>query len=378
MKCFVISPIDEDRSSIREHAGEFFTNIIAPVLAQFDIEPIRSDQMKEPGRISDQMYRAIFEYDLCIAVLTYANPNVYYELAVAQSASRPVVVLVEKGNNLPFDVSDYRVLQYDLSITSYKNKLHINTLAGFLDQLKKNNWKGEDVFQRYRTKNSLRAMSPARQLQTQAELTKAKEILNEFDRKAVSDRMHEENIYFMIKSLESIRIAVQTLGKSTIEDQQLAHLIEAATQKIRYITRLASELRNSPGKWQNSIFDLRIFGNSQPTFRFEERVNSENGEFDQAMEMVKRRIKAQYKKALNVDQVRARDIWDTIGPQDVKNAERDIDTLLPDVPLDVDTLASDFAVFYVFGMLDQAKQDIVELIKVARARVSSLSAELDK
>jgi hypothetical protein len=220
------------------------------------------------------------------------------------------------------------------------------------------------------------APSSARQQRMQAEVTKAKEILNEFDRKAVSDEMHEENIYFMIKSLESVRIAVQTLGKSTVEDQQLSDLIETATRKIIYINKLASELRTAPGKWQNSIFDLRIFGNSQPTVRFDERISSGNGKFDQAMEMVQRRIKAQCKKALNVDQVRARDIWDNIGPHE--KAERDIDNLLPDVPVDVDTLASDFAVFYVFGMLDQVKQDIVELMKFARARVSILSAELDK
>ena len=80
--------------------------------------------------------RAIFEYDLCIAVLTYANPNVYYELAVAQSASRPVLVMIEKGNTLPFDVKDMRTLNYDLTITSYKNKTHVTGLKKFLERLR--------------------------------------------------------------------------------------------------------------------------------------------------------------------------------------------------------------------------------------------------
>ena len=69
MKCFVISPIGDEGSPIRTHADEVFTFIIEPALQQFDIEPVRSDQMTEPGKISDQMYRAIFEFDLCIAVL---------------------------------------------------------------------------------------------------------------------------------------------------------------------------------------------------------------------------------------------------------------------------------------------------------------------
>lgn len=150
MKCFVISPIGDAGSPTRAHADEVFNYIIEPALQVFGIEPIRSDQMAEPGRISDQMYRAIFDYDLCIAVLTFSNPNVYYELAVAQSASRPVILLIEKSNTLPFDVKDTRVVEYDLSITSYQNHTHLNRLTKFLEQLKNQNWKGEDVFQHYR------------------------------------------------------------------------------------------------------------------------------------------------------------------------------------------------------------------------------------
>jgi hypothetical protein len=96
MKCFVISPIGEPRSSVRAHADEVFKWLIEPALAEFGIEAIRSDHMKEPGRISTQMYKAIFEYELCVAILTYSSPNVYYELAVAQSASKPVIVLIEQ------------------------------------------------------------------------------------------------------------------------------------------------------------------------------------------------------------------------------------------------------------------------------------------
>jgi hypothetical protein len=151
MKCFVISPIGEDGSDIRTHADEVFDNIIQPALESFKIEPMRSDQMKEPGKISDQMYRAIFEFDLCIAVLTFGNPNVYYELAVAQSASRPVVILVEKGSKLPFDVKDFRSLTYDLKISAYRDKTHINRLVSMLQELKEAGWRGDDVFRAYRT-----------------------------------------------------------------------------------------------------------------------------------------------------------------------------------------------------------------------------------
>ena len=50
-----------------------------------------------------------------IALLTGYNPNVFYELAVAQCAGRPVIVMAEKGLELPFDIHDLRCVYYDFS-----------------------------------------------------------------------------------------------------------------------------------------------------------------------------------------------------------------------------------------------------------------------
>src|ERR1700753_3356096 len=125
VKCFVISPIGKEGSEIRHHADDVFDHLIQPALEEFGIEAIRSDGMNEVGRITEQMFKAIYQYELCIAVLPFANPNVYYDLAVAQAASRPVIILTEKGAELPFDVKDFRTLQYDLRIASFRERTHI-------------------------------------------------------------------------------------------------------------------------------------------------------------------------------------------------------------------------------------------------------------
>jgi hypothetical protein len=113
-RCFVISPIGDEGSEVREHANDVFDFIIVPAMKELGIEAYRSDHSHEVGKISDQMFRSILHDDLCVAVLTFHNPNVYYELAVAQSAARPVVILVQKGTALPFDVKDMRTVHYDL------------------------------------------------------------------------------------------------------------------------------------------------------------------------------------------------------------------------------------------------------------------------
>ena len=74
------------------------------------------------------MFRSILHDDLCIAVLTYHNPNVYYELAIAQSAARPVVILAEKGTPLPFDVKDMRTVHYDLKPRPIKEGVYVKEI----------------------------------------------------------------------------------------------------------------------------------------------------------------------------------------------------------------------------------------------------------
>ena len=113
-RCFMISPIGAEGSEIREHADDVLDFIIKPALEELGYEAYRSDHSHAVGKISDQMFNSILNDDLCVALLTFQNPNVYYELAVAQSAARPVIILALKGTNLPFDIKDMRVVYYDL------------------------------------------------------------------------------------------------------------------------------------------------------------------------------------------------------------------------------------------------------------------------
>src|SRR4051794_21742305 len=107
-RCFVISPIGAEGSAVRQHADDVFDYIIKPAVAECGLVAHRSDHLLEPGRISDQMFKEIVTGDCCIALLTFHNPNVFYELAVAPAAGTPVVTLIEKGEAVPFDIHDWR------------------------------------------------------------------------------------------------------------------------------------------------------------------------------------------------------------------------------------------------------------------------------
>jgi hypothetical protein len=127
-RCFVISPIGQTGTQIRENADAVLEYIIEPALREMGIEAVRADKLAEPGQITEQMIAAIMGYDLCIADLSGHNPNVFYELALAQAAERPVVLLKLAGEAIPFDVKDYRVIEYDLRPKSMKEDKWIPAL----------------------------------------------------------------------------------------------------------------------------------------------------------------------------------------------------------------------------------------------------------
>ena len=140
-RCFIISPIAQEDSTIRDHADYVFYFIIKPALDEHNIDAIRSDHLSEPGKISDQMFREILNDDLCIAVLTGHNPNVFYELAIAQSAARPFILLMEKGGILPFDIHDLRVVYYDLKPRTLFEKVYAKQLSDHVKSLDAMNWR---------------------------------------------------------------------------------------------------------------------------------------------------------------------------------------------------------------------------------------------
>ncbi len=139
-RCFVISPIGDEGSAIREHADDVFEFIIQPAMEELGLLAYRADHSQQLGRITDHMFRSILEDDLCIAVLTSYNPNVFYELAIAQSAARPVIILIEKGQSIPFDIRDLRAVEYDLKPRPLRDKVYVKQIIELVRKLEAANW----------------------------------------------------------------------------------------------------------------------------------------------------------------------------------------------------------------------------------------------
>ena len=64
--------------------------------------------------------QGIIDATIVVAEITPANQNVFYELGYAHALGKPTILLAERGKQLPFDISGFRVLFYDNTIAGKK------------------------------------------------------------------------------------------------------------------------------------------------------------------------------------------------------------------------------------------------------------------
>jgi hypothetical protein len=136
--CFVITPIGDEGSPERKHADAMLRHLIAPVLEQFGITPIRADKIAKPGHVTKQTVENIAFCKLCITDLSFGNPNAHYELGIRHTLKLPSIQIVRKGDKIPFDIQQGRTIIIDTTdpytimdrIVSAKAELseHVKTL----------------------------------------------------------------------------------------------------------------------------------------------------------------------------------------------------------------------------------------------------------
>jgi hypothetical protein len=146
-RCFVISPIGQEGSDARNHADSVLKHIVRPAAEKCDAIVLRADDLREPGRITEQVFQEILTTDFCIALLTGQNPNVFYEVAIAQFVGKPVIFLNQKGEVMPFDLKDMRCLYYDFDPKAMDDRVYEKQLVDYVRNLESKNWRGDNLLE---------------------------------------------------------------------------------------------------------------------------------------------------------------------------------------------------------------------------------------
>lgn len=124
-ECFLIAPIGPERSEVRKRSDELFQYIIHPVTTELGYKLLRVDQISIPGPITADILRKLIDADLVIADITDLNPNVMYELGIRHAFGKPVIMLAERGQAIPFDITNVRVIFYSLELAEVGYSKHL-------------------------------------------------------------------------------------------------------------------------------------------------------------------------------------------------------------------------------------------------------------
>lgn len=112
--CFIISPIGEPDSDDRKLADEKYDLVYKPVLEKLGYTPIRADKENSSNSISRGIVKRLIDSKLVIADTVGYNANVFYELAIRNAIKKPVIIIKELGQKLPFDVADKRAISINM------------------------------------------------------------------------------------------------------------------------------------------------------------------------------------------------------------------------------------------------------------------------
>ena len=112
---FVIMPFKD------EYKDVYFLGI-REILNKFNYKCYRADEIQYSDRILDKIIDLIKLSKVIIAEVSEPNPNVYYELGIAHTYNKPVILLTNDSKKIPFDLIGFNHIIYN-SIIDLREKL---------------------------------------------------------------------------------------------------------------------------------------------------------------------------------------------------------------------------------------------------------------
>lgn len=106
-KCFVLMPFNEENN-----LQEIYNDQIKTTVENLGFSCVRADNINNIGSIIETIWGNINESKFIIADLTGKNPNVFYELGIAHTIGKDVILLSQNIEDVPFDLRHLRVIPY--------------------------------------------------------------------------------------------------------------------------------------------------------------------------------------------------------------------------------------------------------------------------
>lgn len=127
--CFVIMPF-------RGWFDEYYSKIYCPAIVAAGLKSNRADDLYAPNNVVSDIWKFTKGADIVLADLTGKNPNVFYELGLAHAISKPVILITESEEDIPFDLRAIRIIKYDKNEHDWGKKLEMSITKSINEILK--------------------------------------------------------------------------------------------------------------------------------------------------------------------------------------------------------------------------------------------------
>ena len=115
-RCFILMPFDERFREVYDLIKTFIED-------EMNLTCYRADDFFASEHIIESILRNIAQAEVILADLTDKNPNVFYELGIAHMIKdyKKVIILTQDISQVPFDLRQFRCIEYQQSISGSKN-----------------------------------------------------------------------------------------------------------------------------------------------------------------------------------------------------------------------------------------------------------------
>lgn len=106
-EAFVVMPFGQPWSN------DVYVNLFKPAIEAANFIVSRGDAIVRVGDLGTNVWRSITQAGVIVAEVTVPNPNVYYELGLADALGKPIFLFKQVGAPLPADIGGIHFYEYD-------------------------------------------------------------------------------------------------------------------------------------------------------------------------------------------------------------------------------------------------------------------------
>jgi aromatic ring-opening dioxygenase LigB subunit len=104
--CLVISPFGT-------WFDDYYELLYTPAIEDAGLRAVRADDLYKARSIVNDIWELTKNAEILLADLSGKNPNVFYELGLAHAIAKPVVLIADNVDDIPFDLRSLRVIPYN-------------------------------------------------------------------------------------------------------------------------------------------------------------------------------------------------------------------------------------------------------------------------